>query len=88
MRSLGARRIPRGPRPSTRANPGGLTAREVDVVSLLAAGHSNQAIATRLFLSSRTVEHHVEAAFAKLGVTTRADAAVAARQLGLVSESR
>jgi DNA-binding NarL/FixJ family response regulator len=65
-----------------------LTAREVDVGSLLAAGHSNKAIAMRLFFPSRLVEHHVEAAFSKLGVTTRADAAVAARQLGLVSESR
>jgi DNA-binding CsgD family transcriptional regulator len=88
LRALGAYRIPRGPRPSTRANPGGLTTREVDVVRLLAAGQSNQAIATRLFLSARTVEHHVEAALAKLGVATRADAAVAARQLGLVPESR
>jgi DNA-binding CsgD family transcriptional regulator/tetratricopeptide (TPR) repeat protein len=87
LRALGARHVPRGPRPATRANPGGLTAREVDVVRLLAAGHSNQAIATRLFLSSRTVEHHVAAAFAKLGVTTRTDAAAAARQFGLVSES-
>jgi DNA-binding NarL/FixJ family response regulator len=65
-----------------------LTAREVDVVSLLAAGHSNKAIAMRLFLPSRTVEHHVEAAFSELGVTTRADAAVAAQQLGLVPKSR
>jgi ATP/maltotriose-dependent transcriptional regulator MalT len=87
LRALGARRIPRGPRPSTRANPGGLTAREVDGVSLLVAGHSNQAIAARLFLSSRTVEHHVEAAYSKLGVSTRADAAAAARQLGLTAES-
>jgi DNA-binding CsgD family transcriptional regulator len=87
LRALGARRIPRGPRPSTRANPAGLTPREVDVVSLLAAGYSNQAIATQLFLSSRTVEHHVAAVFAKLGVNTRADAAVAARQLGFVCEA-
>jgi DNA-binding NarL/FixJ family response regulator len=65
-----------------------MTAREVDVVSLLAAGHRNKAIAMLLFLPSRTVEHHVEAAFSELGVTTRADAAVAAQQLGLVSESR
>jgi DNA-binding NarL/FixJ family response regulator len=49
---------------------------------------ATQAIALRLFLPSRTVEHDAGAAVSKIGVTTRADVAVGALQLGLVSESR
>jgi DNA-binding CsgD family transcriptional regulator len=55
----------------------GLTARERDVASLLAVGHSNKEIATRLGISVHTARHHTERVFTKLGVRTRA-AAVAA----------
>jgi DNA-binding CsgD family transcriptional regulator len=87
MRALGLRGVPRGPRPATRAHPAGLTAREVEVARLLAAGAANAAIAARLFLSPRTVENHVAAIYAKLGATTRPEAMSAARRLGLLPQS-
>src|SRR5262249_16889091 len=52
-------RVPRGPRASTRANPGALTAREVEVLRLVAGGMRNSDVADRLVLSHRTVDHHV-----------------------------
>ena len=62
------------------AYPAGLTAREVEVLRLVAAGLSNREIAERLFLSPRTVKAHVANIFAKLGVHTRAAATEFARQ--------
>ena len=73
MRTQGAS-IPRGPRPATRENAFGLTAREVEVLACLAQGLSNQAIAKRLSLSIRTVEHHTASILQKMGVQTRAEA--------------
>jgi DNA-binding NarL/FixJ family response regulator len=73
MRELGFGGIPRGPRAATRTDPAGLTRRERDVLALVAQGLSNPAIAHRLFLSPKTVEHHVSAILAKLGVATRAE---------------
>ena len=87
LRLLGAQGVPRGPRPATRANQAGLTGREVEVAISLAAGATNQEIAQRLYLSRRTVEYHVAAIFAKLGVTTRAEAALAVQQQGLITSS-
>jgi DNA-binding CsgD family transcriptional regulator len=55
--------------------PAGLTAREIDVLRLLAAGHSNQEIADELFISLPTVKVHVSHVFAKLGVDSRVAAA-------------
>lgn len=81
LRTLGAARIPRGPRPRTRQNPAGLTAREMDILELVAKGMRNAEIAQRLFLSSKTVDHHVSAILAKLDVRTRREAAVRAREL-------
>ena len=54
------------------ANLGGLTARERDVVLAAADGADTRAIAEQLFLSPRTVEHHLSAAYRKLGVSNRA----------------
>src|SRR5262249_6179288 len=84
LRQLGARRVPRGPRSSTRNNPAGLTRRELDVLELVAAGLQNSEIASRLFLSVKTVETHVAAILKKLGVRSRGEAAVAAVNLGLL----
>ncbi len=83
LRELGAHGIPRGPRPSTRANPAHLTARELEVLPLLAAGRPNAEIAARLFLSPKTVDHHVGSILAKLGVHRRSDVAAAATRLGV-----
>jgi DNA-binding NarL/FixJ family response regulator len=80
MRATGVFNIPRGPRPATRENPFGLTARQVDVLRLLAEGLSNGEIAARLHLSPKTVDHHVSAVLAKLDVHSREAAAELVRQ--------
>jgi DNA-binding NarL/FixJ family response regulator len=67
---------------------GSLTAREVEVLRLIAAGKSNPDIATELFLSVRTVENHVARIFAKLGVRTRTAAATASIAGGLIDANR
>ena len=86
LRARGARGIPRGPRAHTRDNAAHLTAREVDVVRLLAEGLRNAAIAERLFVSPRTVDHHVSSVLRKLGVTSRGEAAAVAARAGLLGE--
>jgi DNA-binding CsgD family transcriptional regulator/tetratricopeptide (TPR) repeat protein len=83
LAQLGVARVPRGPRPATVANPAGLTARQLDVLELVAVGMPNAAIATKLSLSVRTVDHHVSAVLAKLGVGSRAEVAAAAARLGV-----
>ena len=76
--------VPRGPRRSTRDNPGGLTPRELEVLALLAEGLTNAELAGRLFLSEKTVDHHVSAVLRKLGEPTRARAVAAALGKGLL----
>jgi DNA-binding CsgD family transcriptional regulator/tetratricopeptide (TPR) repeat protein len=75
LRRAGHHVVPRGPRPATRAHPHGLTPREADVLALLRDGLSNAAISRRLFISERTVHHHVSAVLGKLGVSSRTDVA-------------
>jgi DNA-binding CsgD family transcriptional regulator len=84
MRELGFR-VPAGPRKATRANPAGLTARQLEVLELLAQGLTNAEIAERLVVSQRTAEHHVAALLTKLGAATRRDAARRASELRLVA---
>jgi DNA-binding NarL/FixJ family response regulator len=64
---------------------GGLTRREVEVVRLVAMGHTNREIARELFLSPRTVEMHVGSILVKLDCRSRADAARRASELGLLT---
>ncbi len=61
----------------------GLTAREREVLDLIAAGRSNVAIAQHLVISTKTVSNHISAIFAKLQVADRAEAIIRARQAGL-----
>ena len=78
LRSLGVRAARRGP-----SGVALLTKREREVLEILANGHTNRAIAARLHLSPRTVEHHVQSILSKLGLRNRAAAAAfAARELG------
>jgi DNA-binding CsgD family transcriptional regulator/tetratricopeptide (TPR) repeat protein len=79
MRVRGVRAVPRGSRTSTRGNPHGLTRREAQILVLLSEGLRNAAIAGRLFVSTKTVDHHVSAILTKLGVPSRAEAVAMAR---------
>ncbi len=81
LRELGVRNVPRRPRRSTSDNPAGLTAREIDVLRLVAADLRNSDIAGRLHISAKTVDHHVSSILAKLGVASRREAALAAARL-------
>lgn len=85
LRIAGVDHIPRGPTRTTRDNPAGLTSRQREVLQLLADGLTNGEIAERLFVSKKTVEHHVSAVFLKLGVTSRSRAAREAERIGAVA---
>jgi DNA-binding CsgD family transcriptional regulator/tetratricopeptide (TPR) repeat protein len=84
LRELGARGIPRGPRASTKGNPAGLTRRQVQVLTLLVRGHTNAELAKRLYISAKTVDHHVSSILEKLEVHSRAEAVAAAFGLGIL----
>ncbi|HSP73219.1 MAG TPA: LuxR C-terminal-related transcriptional regulator, partial [Gaiellaceae bacterium] len=84
LRERGVRDLSRGPRASTRRNPAGLTARELEVLQLLGEGLRNAHIAERLVLSAKTVDHHVSAILRKLQAATRTEAAVQASRLGIL----
>ena len=57
--------------PGRSADPHGLSAREVEVMSLIAEGQTNGEIAARLFLAEKTVKNHVRRIYSKLGVGSR-----------------
>jgi DNA-binding NarL/FixJ family response regulator len=76
-------RLDVGPGTSSRAGAAGLTARELEVLRLVADGRSNQQIADTLFISRKTASVHVSHILAKLGVHTRVEAAASAHRMGL-----
>jgi DNA-binding CsgD family transcriptional regulator/tetratricopeptide (TPR) repeat protein len=83
LQSEGVRGLKRGAHRATRVNPAGLTKRELQVLKLVVANLSNVAIARKLFVSARTVDHHTGAILAKLGISSRHEAAAVARKLGI-----
>jgi DNA-binding CsgD family transcriptional regulator len=85
MRSEGVRGIPRGPRPAARENPFGLTARELEVLASVGEGLNNNAIAKKLTLSTRTVEHHITSILQKMQVQSRNEAVALAVKENLLS---
>jgi DNA-binding CsgD family transcriptional regulator/tetratricopeptide (TPR) repeat protein len=88
MRLAGVRSIPAGPRTATLDHPLKLTPREQQILDLMCSGHTNAQIAELLFISARTVAHHVSAVLAKLDAPTRGVAAYEAARLGLTSAAR
>jgi DNA-binding CsgD family transcriptional regulator/tetratricopeptide (TPR) repeat protein len=88
LRERGIRNVPRGPQSRTKGNPADLTMREVEVLGLIQQGLSNVEIAAKLFVSRKTVTHHVSAILRKLGVARRGQAAAMAAGLGMTSTQR
>ncbi|MCF0074961.1 AAA family ATPase [Dyadobacter sp. CY261] len=84
MRSVGLKKIPRGKRLSTRSNSAQLTTRELDVLHHLRTGMQNREIAEKLFISAKTVDHHISALLLKLNVSSRVKAVHEALKLGIV----
>jgi len=80
LSELGVRGIRRGPRAARRDHPFDLTAREQEVLNALSLGLSNGEIAARLFVSAKTVDHHVSAILTKLDVRSRGAAVAKARK--------
>jgi DNA-binding CsgD family transcriptional regulator/tetratricopeptide (TPR) repeat protein len=83
LRAVGAKDLPRRPHAASRANPAGLTDRQLEIAGLIAAHLTNQEIAERLYLSPRTVDHHVSAILGKLEVGNRRHAAQRCQDLGI-----
>jgi len=77
--------VPRGPRGPVASHPSHLTDRELEVLDLLAEGLTNAEIAQRLYLSEKTVGHHVSAILRKLGEPTRAAAVAAAMRRRIIA---
>ena len=84
MRSSGIKKIPRGLRASTKFNPAQLTNRELEVLELLKTGIQNKEIAETLFISPKTVDHHISSIIFKLNVSSRSKAVTEAARLGIV----
>ena len=85
LRSAGMTAVPARRRTSTLANPVGLTSRQVEVLQLMQDGLTNAELAARLYLSAKTVDHHVSAILARLGVANRREAVRRGRQLGIIA---
>jgi DNA-binding CsgD family transcriptional regulator len=88
LRSRGVTNVPAKRRAGTLAAPGGLTAREIEVLRLLDSGLTNAELAQKLYISAKTVDHHVSAIISKLNVRNRREAVRAGRELNLVDQCR
>jgi DNA-binding CsgD family transcriptional regulator len=86
MRDGGMKNLPMGPRKSTRENPSGLTGRQLEVLRLLTERLSNSQIADKLFISPKTVDHHISAILSKLNLPSRTEAASYAQESGIVKK--
>jgi DNA-binding CsgD family transcriptional regulator len=84
MRASGIKSLPKGIRKTTRANPGNLTERELDVLHLMKEGLQNKEIADRLYVSPKTVDHHISSIFYKLEVNSRTKAVQEAQQMNIL----
>jgi DNA-binding CsgD family transcriptional regulator/tetratricopeptide (TPR) repeat protein len=84
LQSEGVKGVPRGPQKSTRQHDLGLTARQAEVLALLGEELTNSQIADRLFLSTRTVDHHVSAILSRLGADSREEAVRIAADRGIL----
>ena len=84
MRGSGITGIPRGRRKTTQSNPAMLTDRELGVLQLLKEGLQNKEIGSRLFISPKTVDHHISSILFKLEVNSRTRAVQEATRLGIV----
>jgi DNA-binding CsgD family transcriptional regulator len=81
MRACGIKRLPRGLRATTKQNIANLTQRELDILELLKEGLQNKEIGARLFISPKTVDHHISSILFKLDVNSRSKAVHQALQL-------
>jgi len=84
LRAEGIVSVPARRRATTRAHPAGLTARQHEVLRHLSDGSTNAELASLLYISEKTVDHHVSAILTKLGVASRREAVRTARDAGLL----
>src|SRR6185369_4591077 len=84
MRLTGIRQIPRGLRKTTLSNQALLTSRELDILGLLKTGLQNKEIASKLYISAKTVDHHISAILFKLDVNSRVKAVQEAVTRGIL----
>jgi DNA-binding CsgD family transcriptional regulator/tetratricopeptide (TPR) repeat protein len=84
MRASGIKSIPRGIRKATLSNPAHLTERELDVLGLIKEGLQNKEIGDKLFISAKTVDHHISAILLKLNVNSRGKAVQEAIHLQII----
>jgi len=85
MRTSGIKSIPRGIRKSTQSNAALLTSRELDVLQLLKEGLQNKEIAGKLFISAKTVDHHISSILFKLDVHSRIKAVTEAVRMHIIN---
>ena len=84
MKNLGIKNIPRGLRASTRSNAAFLTGREIEILHLLKEELHNKEIAARLYISPKTVDHHISSILFKLDVGSRSKAVNEAVRMGIL----